>query len=121
MWPPATNVRPSASSVWPAQKMLSGGGTDEKALLVRFQTKAAPFWSAPSHTSTRPSGSSVALIATSGQLATALHCPIREGAVAVAFETVTVTGAEIVELLASLATAVMTCEPSPTPAVFQLT
>jgi len=35
--PPATNTRPSASRVWPAQKILSGCVASVKTLVLGFQ------------------------------------------------------------------------------------
>src|SRR5262249_50712918 len=53
-WPPNTAIRPSASDVCAAQKMLLGLGTSLKTRLVGFQTYAScPDANAP-HISTSP-------------------------------------------------------------------
>src|SRR4030095_11051948 len=119
-WPPTTITRPSASRQCPAQKMLSGGSTVVKALVLGFQTRAAPSWAAPSHASTWPDGRRLTWTPTNGHADGELHCPMRDGAEAPALETVTPTGLEVVVLTESRATAVRTCGPSGIVVVFHV-
>jgi hypothetical protein len=95
--PPSTRILPSGSAVWPAQKRFAGVyGTDAKEFVAGFQTSPGGLSEWSSHVKTLPVGKSVIWIATMGQVKGLAHCPIWEGSVGLIFDTVTVTGLEVV-------------------------
>src|SRR4051794_39917882 len=78
--PPATNVRPSASSTWPEQKVFTEYGTGVKFPVAGFQIRCEFGPAAkPSQARTFPVGSSDMWTATSGQATGVDHCPTCAG------------------------------------------
>src|SRR3954471_3409891 len=127
--PPATRTRPSASTVWPEQKMSRtccwvSLGTGMNTLVAGSHSVAevAPMQSGPpSHKRIFPVVSRTMLIATIGKSIVDDHWPTTAGSVT-ALDTVTVRTAEGVRFpAASRARALSVCDPLAAPVVSQVT